>query len=1283
MTRSQQMGRWACVLLLTVLTIPLAAIAQSTRGELAGVVKDTSGAVIAGAQIVATQTETGTTRQAVSTSAGAFRIPELAIGRYNVNVSAPGFATSSNKGVLITINSVTPLNVVLKPGAASETVTVDASAPAIQTESSEISGTISQRQIEDLPLSLATGVGGLRSPETFAFLVPGTTGPGSGGPTGLNSNGVFFAKLAGGQSYGAEVMLDGASITRSENGSSFDETAPSIEALQEFKVTTSIPSAEYGRTTAGFESFATKAGTNQYHGTAFTIVKNAAFDANNWFNNGYASLYCKPGTYCSYQRPQDSKFDYGGTLGGPVRLPKLFNGTDNTFFFFAWEQYKLHQGSTVQSTIPTPDEVNGDFSAILGGPTTVINPCTGEPVLQNQIFDPATTNATVSATNPSGIPCRYPFPGNKISTGKSGAAASLLKGFPAPNQPATPTLFGFQNNYSQSYVRPWENTTYTVRIDHTFSDKSKIFGSYSSRDNFSVHDPVNLPIPFNNAGYPQDFQTHYIRVGWDYAFTPNMLNHMNVGYNRTNSKNFAYQIGNANNIAAAGAPNFYSNSFPLVHWDGLDSFTSWGVGNNGDNIDNGLRFNDIVSWQKGRNSFKFGFDWRHQQYSVIQVNIPTINFLRSETDVAALANVPQFQSGNSFASFLLGAVDNGGQTVYNNNPRWNSVYMGGFIQDDIKLTPRLTVNLGLRYDLDIPRKEAHNDTSAFSYTLPDPAAGNIPGALEFAKTCHGCNPAWAETWKKDIGPRVGFAYVLPGSNDKAVIRGGAGIIYGPLQYSDFGSSMTLGYTQGRSTGSFYSGPGTAAAFTPAFMLDSGEPQWTKSFFAPSTDPGQLTGVPGQFIPVGGEIIKPQFGRPSMTTSWGLQVQDEVAQDLIFTLGYMGQASQNLHSGFLTNDNNIDPKYFSLGDHLSDIGSAITTQGGSSMGVTAPYSTFMGNLGQALRPFPQYDYLAGDCCLENVGHSSYEAMVASLNRRFRQGFNLQVSYTWSKNETDADSTIPFAYVGYRSQTQNSNNLRLEKAVSVQNIPQQLSISYLYELPFGKGQRFLNQNRLLDAVVGGWEIGAIQRYQSGQPVDFGCASGAAYFQNCFRFTLGAGAFGNNFASSDYRKNKNKPSFFNQQTWFKPAYRPAGQGGSTDPGVSLADAAFVDMNREGVTSTGQTWLRKPSPDCADGCSYDPFVFGTGIPRVTEAITGPMWLSEDFSLLKNFSITERVKFQFKVEAIDAFNRHRMGMPDMEPADSPSYAADGTPQVSTGFGIPMYVDYGPRNLQLTGRINF
>jgi hypothetical protein len=1276
--------QYVCLLFAVVFTFAGVAWAQSTRGEIAGTVTDTSGAVVAGAKIVAVGVDNGTSNETVSTSSGSFRFSEIGIGRYNITFSAAGFSTSTSQGVLVTINSTTALNVVLKPGAVSETLTVDASAPTLESESSEVGGTISQQQINDLPLSLAKGVNGMRSPETFVFLVPGTAGPGTG-TAGNSGNGVFFSRISGGQAYGTEVLLDGASITRSENGSSFDETSPSIEALQEFKVTTSTPSAEYGRTTAGFESFSTKSGTNNFHGTAYTIVKNSVFDANGWFNNGYKAIRCTPGEpdfQCAYSRSKDSKFDFGGTFGGPVWIPKLYRGRDRTFFLFSWEQYKFTPSAVTQSTVPTAAEKSGDFSELLtltGAPvpTSYTNPCTGDVVLQNQIFDPATTRI-----GPTGVPCRDPFPGNVIPSSRfSAAAKALLAGLPDPNQAATLNLpYGFTNNYAISSTYPTTNTAITVRIDQSLSDRSKVFGSYSSRDNAAIEAAPDLPAPYNNAGWPQDFETHYIRGGWDFNFTPTLLNHLNVGYNRTNSKNFAANLGAATTLTTAGAPNFYSDAFPHVCFDGLDAYSCWGQTNNGDNIDNGLRANDSVSWVKGRHSLKFGVDWRHQQYSVIQKNIPYLSFQHSETDYAATATCPQCQSGNSLASMLLGQVDYSNQTVYNHASRWNSQYVAGFVQDDFKVSPTLTLNLGLRYDVDMPRHEAGNFTSAFNYTAPDAAAGGLPGALEFGTNCNGCNTAWADTWYKDIAPRVGFAYQLPGTNGKMVLRGGGAIIYGLLQYSDFGSAMVLGYSQFRQIGSNFTGPGTAGGFTPAFQLDTGYDGFAASNFTPSTDPTQLTGAPGVFNAVGGEVIKPSYGRPSMTSSWSLQIQQEVAQDLIFTLGYLGQSSQNLHSGFLSNDNNISTNDFALGDRLNDVQFAIQTQGGTSVtGVSAPYSTFLGNLGQAIRPYPQYDYIAGDCCLENLGHSSYEALITSLNRRFRQGFNLQLSYTWSKNLTDADSTIPFSYAGNRSQTQNSSDFKGEKAVSIQNTPQQLSISYLVQFPFGKGRKYLNHSRALDLLVGGWELGGIQRYQSGQPVDFGCATGIPYYQNCIRFTRGpAGQFG--LQNEAYRKNKNHPSIFNGESWFKPAFRPAGQLSPTDPGVPVGDSAFVDQNREGHAqyNNSSLWLRHPSPDCNDGCSFDPFQFGAGIPRVTEEVTGPMYLAEDFSLLKNFNITEHKTFQLKLEAIDAFNRHRMALPDTQPGDYYT----GTP-LSGGFGIPNATDYGPRNLQVTGRFSF
>ncbi|HEY4357048.1 MAG TPA: TonB-dependent receptor [Acidobacteriaceae bacterium] len=1278
-------GALSAFLLTAFAVFSHSALAQSVRGTLAGTITDQTGAVIPGAVVVATNQATAGKSSTKSTSAGVYRFADLPIGSYTVTVTANGFSTKSSTGVQVQVNSTSALDVSLTPGGVDQTVTVDASGLRLETESSDIGGTISNKQIEDLPLSLASGIGGLRSPETFVFLLPGTTGPGSG-TAGNTGNGVFFSRLSGGQAYGAEVLLDGASIQRSENGSSFDETSPSIEALQEFKVTTSTPSAEFGRTTSGIESFSVKSGGNIFHGTAYAIVKNRVFDANNWFNDGYAKLNCANLTEinCQYKKPQDSKYDYGGTFSGPVRLPWLYNGKDRSFFLFAYERYQLHLGGVTQSTVPTAAERGGDFSDVLGGPVpgntpypgvaynVLVNPCTNLPVLYNQIFDPRTSTQIAP-----GVFCRTPFTGNKIPTSLfSPTAQKLFNGLPLPNQtPTTTDVFGYINNYAYAASAPNINSTYTIRIDQNISEKSKIFATYSTRKNSKLTASPDFPEPFNNAGFQQTFTTHYGRAGWDYTFTPTLLNHLNLGYNRTNSINLSATLGSALTATSAGVANDNSTFYPVINFPSPDAPSSLGQQQNGQNVDNGSRINDSVSWQKGRNSFKFGVDFRYQQYSTIQYNQDSFAFYRDQT--AAVSNAC-CGSGNPFASFLLGQVGNGGQTVYNDHPRWNSHYIAGFIEDDVKLTPSLTLNLGVRYDVDAPRHEALNRTSSLSLTAPDAAAGGLPGALVFASNCN-CNTAWANTWFKDIAPRVGFAYVLPGTDNKAVIRGGGAIIYGPLQYNDFGSAMTAGYTQGRSFFASQTAT-TGGAFTPAFRLDSqsaADPTnssvgFPGVSFAPSLDPTQLTAIngPGSFTAVGGEVIQGQNGRPSMTSNWSLQLQDELAKDLIFTMGYIGQTAQNLRSGDLSNINNISTQYFGLGDRLNNAAYNIPL-GGTNSGVKAPYSTFTGALGQALRPFPQYDYIQGDCCLENLGHSTYHAMVVSLNRRFRNGFNLQASYTWSKALTDADSTIPFSYVSGNQleQAPGSSDLKLDKAVSVQNIPHQFSLSYLYQFPFGKGKHWLNGSRALDLLVGGWQVGAIQRYQSGQPIGFGCASGIPFYQNCINYTAGpASRGGTDFASDAYKRDKNGPSVFNGQSWFKPAYRPSQAPGGAFP---LAQSAFIDQNQE-----GQDTFRPYSNGCgtpANPCSFVPFSLGN-IPRETEAITGPLYKAEDVSLLKDFRITERVTFQLKGEAFDVFNRHRMAIPDLQPHDVTQ---------ATGFGIPGATDYGPRNMQVSGRINF
>ena len=313
-------------------------VAQTSQGSLAGNVVDSSGAVIAGAAVVAVNHDTGARHETVSQEGG-YRFTSLPIGLYDLTVTREGFSGVTQTGVRVEVSSTSSVNITLNVGGAAQNVTVVAEGETVNAATSDIGTVVNTKQVIELPLALG-GVGALRSPEAFTFLAPGTTGPGSAN----SSNGVFISKVNGGQNFGNEILLDGASILRTENGSSFDEAAPSVEAIQEFKIFTSTFSAQYDRTTGGIDSFTTKAGTNRYHGTAYDIFRNTALDANTWFNTGYRAR-CAPGdSACrnTYDTPPDRKNDFGLNLGGPIWVPKIYNGKNKTFFFFNWE----HTGRT-------------------------------------------------------------------------------------------------------------------------------------------------------------------------------------------------------------------------------------------------------------------------------------------------------------------------------------------------------------------------------------------------------------------------------------------------------------------------------------------------------------------------------------------------------------------------------------------------------------------------------------------------------------------------------------------------------------------------------------------------------------------------------------------------------------------------------------------------------------------------------------------------------------------------------------------------------------------------
>jgi hypothetical protein len=1169
-------------------------LAAQTNGAIAGTVFDSSGGTVANAEVVATGVETHSVYTTTSTSAGEYRFPNLVLGTYNITATAPGFKTVRVTGIVVEINTVASLDITLQPGEVKENVTVAADAPSIQTETSEIGTVVGSKEILELPLSLnSSGQSFLRSPETFVFLAPGTQGPGTN-QNGSTSSGIFESKLTGGQNFGTEVLLDGVSTTRSDSGSAFDQTAPSVEALSEFKVLTSSFSSEYGRTSGGIESFATKSGTNGYHGTAFDLFRNTALDANSWNNNQNGA-----------PRPPDHQNNFGGSLGGPVRIPKLYDGREKTFFFFSWEQFRNNPGTSSVTTLPTQAEVqNGNFSALLGPPVTnagqpVINPCDNTPVLTGQIFNPLTTSC------PTGFAGgRVAFPGNIIPTGMFDPVAKKILSFltVSPNRPGTNN--GLQNNFLFLSSQQQRDTTMSFRIDQTWGLKNRFFFSYSSRDQETPAGGDTLPGVLNPNFFNSNF-THYLRFGWDHTFAANLLNTFTIGFNRLNNLSKADSVNGTDWPAALGIGNAHGLVFPQISFNG----SPLGIGYQGfstqsfnGHVPNSLVTADNVRWTKGRHSFDFGFEWRAYQYSFIATGDTSPNYGFNNFQTAFAPNNPS--TGDPFASFLLGLPNQEQLSQTLANPRLSSYYYAAYVQDDFKIRKDLTLNLGLRYDVDTPRHEDHGDQSSLNLNLANPGAPGQNGALAY-----GSQSNQGQAYYKDFGPRIGFAYApteLFGHIRNFVVRGGYAIYYAALFYDDLPTG-TIQFSNGNVVQPTFT---SQDQFTPVQSLSAGFPS-----FAPpinSTDPARLNGQNVGFI-------APSYGQPAKTQNWSLEVQKQLTPDLILSVGYVGINGSHLHTN-IAQVNALNPKFYGLGTALTD---SVTSPAGqaalSSVGVSVPswFVPLYGSnalVGQLLRPFPQYLDIGGSnnnmcSCLENLGISSYNALQAKLERRFRNGLNLLASYTFSKTLTNADSAIP-VFSGFQSNefaAQDPFNPQSQKAPSFQDTPHTFVLSYIYELPAGPGRKYLSHG-VASKILGGWQVGGVQRYQSGTPTVLNTnAPSAPFTDGAFRYSLVAG----------------QPLLAANHGSFNPA---AGNSGCTEQanGTFTANstnnffncAAFIDPNASALVAQRG------------------FVFGNA-PLILGNIRSPHYFNEDFAILKRTTINERQSLVFKVDIPNAFNRH------------------------------------------------
>jgi hypothetical protein len=1286
---------------LGVILVGLAA-AQSDRGSIAGSILDSTGAAITGASVTLTGEATGSVYKTVSSSTGGYRVNDLAIGRYDVAVEATGFKKSVQKGVEIQINTVASLNITLQPGNVQEEVTVLADAPTVQTDSSDIGTVVEDKQIHDLPLSLnATGQSFVRSPETFIFLTPGTIGQGTN--SDHPAAGVYESKISGGQNFGSEVLLDGASVQRSDSGTAFDQTAPSVEALTEFKVTTSTPSAEFGHTSGGVESFTTKSGTNHYHGSGFELWRNEILDAQPWGNdyanslanyqndqinawNGNPANAGNQGALVALiRKPRDRQNDFGGSLGGPVDIPHIYNGHDKTFFFFAWEQYRNWAGLTNSlETLPSPAELGGDFSALVGpglldsSGNPVINPCNGQQVLQGQIFNPATTQTVMVG----GVAetCRLPFPGN-VLTPSSTVAQNVLKYVPGADRGGA-GVGGMINDYLNPAAMQHILTTQTTfRIDENVTQKNKLFFSYSSREqNYLNGAYQDLPGPIGDD-YLNYYFTHYLRFGWDYIISPTVLNHLTVGFNRVYTAAKGPSVNGTDWPQALGISNASGPVFPQFQFNGGQygiNYSEWDAGNSDTiQVPNALIVADSVSWTKGRHSFKFGVDWRSYQYSAeaAAASSPTYIFYNYQTSFAPPSQNPSTVStGDPFASFLLGLPNQQSLTVYSHFPRWQQNYFASFVQDDFKARKDLTLNLGLRWDIETPRHEATGAQSVLSLTAPNPLTPGQPGATIFGKGATG-----ATTYFKDIGPRIGFAYA-PGKWANTVIRGAYSIYYAPLTYSDFGYDLTNGTSVNPN---FIS----TDNFSTIQSLDAGFPAYTP--------PPNLSASLNTFTYNGQYYVAPNWGKAGMVQNWDIEVQHQITSDLILSAGYIGQHATRLRSN-LAEINTPNPAYNYLGAALGyqvdgsdgNNGPAIL----SSLGITVPSwftpgwgsGTSNNVIGQLLRPYPQFGPITSNCCLENLGQSTYNAFQTKLERRFRNGLNLLASYTYSKTFTDADSSFS-TETGFNSNVfgaQNPYNLNGEKALSYQDVPHAFVVSYMYELPAGHGKRYFNHG-VGSEVLGGWQISGVQRYQSGAPTVINeYATPNPYSTGNYRYSLipGQTPFGTGKWTTANQVNANGGLLL---TGVSP--NPLG---SQYPGTPQFTGGWNSGCAEGKVGAGLFSPNGPTLGPGNcGAYLDPsaatalpsgaigqYVFGD-IPEVVGWWRSPAYKNEDFSVIKRTVIHEGQDIVFKLDIPNAFNRHTFG------------AIDGT-LTDSNFGVPgglgnHAVINASRSIQVTLRYEF
>jgi hypothetical protein len=1003
------------------LLAPGTASGQASAG-ITGTITDTTGAVVANARVTITNQGTSAADHTTTSSVGTYSFKGLNPGKYTVTVDATGFKTDVKQNINIEVSTTATIDFTLSAGATNETVQVTADQIALNTTQPELGSEIEPVVVQALPEEVS---GRGRQVDELQFLAPGTTGS------------TFSHRVSGGVDFEQEIVYNGIPAPQPETEGYTTNFNPPYDLVEESKVERSTFSAQWGLG-QGALTYQMKSGTNQYHGELFEINRNSFFDSVGFFNG--------PAWGGSSTPPVDHENNYGFDIAGPIRIPHLYDGRNKTFGHYSQEWYKQNNENTNPSSVPSIAEKSGDFSDYIGTDGKLI------PIYDNIVGDPGYGKQFAYQGKPNVIP-----PG-LISKNSS----ALLQYIPNPDRPGSGAGGLISNKSFDPFINPHIQHVWGFVIDQTLTPTQSIhytqwrnsFSNYS----FDYNPLVVAPNPLNSMKYEPALGSIFL-LNYSNAITPHLV--MTAGVGWIGEINDQYNITKGYTTPTVNNENIPPNITFGINSDQCDNsidYTCWGTGGSWFQSINrklGIAVVNNWLWSKGRNTFNIGGEFRrsYQDDNEEQTEGGHFNFSPEQTSNAGTG-------GNAFASFLLGLPDSSNRSN-SQELELRNLDLSPYVQDDIKLTSKLTVNVGFRWDIQVPFTENHNLIVFFNQDKPgtDPAAGGIAGSASRIGGCTGC-VGWthASTHFGHVGPRFGFAYEL---NSKTVIQGGLDVAFLDGGAYEYGTNKVAVNYGNLLTGSF-SRPTTGSITSSNGNWDTNPiPAVNPTPFSPSLGNGTQIDA----------LSQNKDGYAPYSQQWNVNVQRELPYSMRVQAAWVGNRVIHLPS----QNNRIDqlnPTYLTMGSKLDDV----FTSNAPVDGVNSPYANFVHDFGgsatvaQALEPYPQYSYIFNN--FEGFGTTYYQSTQIEIEKRFSNGLNFLVGYTLSHLMDNTSS----GFSSFTSGGINKYNQKPEWAVSNSDEPQTLKASGTYELPIGPGKQFLN-NHTTGNLLGGWQVGWILDYEDG--------------------------------------------------------------------------------------------------------------------------------------------------------------------------------------------------------------